>query len=109
FLLSFLRHRSAATEIYSLSYTTLFRSGAGLRPPERQRLPLTDRRGESRDGDLPAAQGVPHPLCRRQRPLPARLRPSLAEVRFARSEEHTSELQSRFEIVCRLLFERNNN
>src|SRR5699024_12312782 len=26
-----------------------------------------------------------------------------------RSEEHTSELQSRFEIVCRLLLEKNNN
>src|SRR5699024_11675854 len=27
----------------------------------------------------------------------------------ARSEEHTSELQSRFDIVCRLLLEKNNN
>src|SRR5699024_12853220 len=28
---------------------------------------------------------------------------------FGRSEEHTSELQSRFEIVCRLLLEKKNN
>src|SRR5437868_7806642 len=27
----------------------------------------------------------------------------------ARSEEHTSELQSRFELVCRLLLEKKNN
>src|SRR5699024_12493971 len=29
--------------------------------------------------------------------------------RFARSEEHTSELQSRFDLVCRLLLEKKNN
>src|SRR5699024_11408582 len=28
---------------------------------------------------------------------------------FARSEEHTSELQSRFDLVCRLLREKKNN
>src|SRR5699024_12875977 len=27
---------------------------------------------------------------------------------YARSEEHTSELQSRFDLVCRLLLEKNN-
>src|SRR5699024_728466 len=30
------------------------------------------------------------------------------EVAVDRSEEHTSELQSRFEVVCRLLLEKNN-
>src|SRR5438067_9732025 len=29
--------------------------------------------------------------------------------RFARSEEHTSELQSRFDLVCRLLLEKKNH
>src|SRR5271167_5131849 len=29
--------------------------------------------------------------------------------RVARSEEHTSELQSRFDLVCRLLLEKKNN
>src|SRR2546421_1197242 len=29
--------------------------------------------------------------------------------RFARSEEHTSELQSRSDLVCRLLLEKKNN
>src|SRR5699024_12204740 len=29
-------------------------------------------------------------------------------IRFSRSEEHTSELQSRFDLVCRLLLEKKN-
>src|SRR5699024_12420390 len=37
----------------------------------------------------------------RQRPFPVR-----ARTRSARSEEHTSELQSRFDLVCRLLLEK---
>src|SRR5699024_6676029 len=50
----------------------------------------------------------------------ALLKPSLEDVFFtltgtalrdtaARSEEHTSELQSRFDLVCRLLLEKKNN
>src|SRR5206468_12959325 len=63
-------------------------------------------------------------LCRRHRPssglqrhqqqqhLPLRL--SATELReglgnLARSEEHTSELQSRSDLVCRLLLEKKNN
>src|SRR5207249_12166769 len=30
-------------------------------------------------------------------------------IRILRSEEHTSELQSRFDLVCRLLLEKKNN
>src|SRR5699024_12021341 len=30
------------------------------------------------------------------------------ETKFSRSEEHTSELQSRFDLVCRLLLEKKN-
>src|SRR5437868_10379445 len=37
----------------------------------------------------------------------AMLSRSETENKNARSEEHTSELQSRFEIVCRLLLEKN--
>src|SRR3712207_7587644 len=62
-------------------YTTLFRSG----------LPDEDRRGRRRD---------PRPLLRcspdRRRRRPDRVR----------SEEHTSELQSRQYLVCRLLLEK---
>src|SRR5699024_11946962 len=31
------------------------------------------------------------------------------KIKFVRSEEHTSELQSRFDLVCRLLLEKKNN
>src|SRR5437868_9079651 len=31
-----------------------------------------------------------------------------SNIQFARSEEHTSELQSRFDLVCRLLLEKKN-
>src|SRR5699024_11494335 len=33
----------------------------------------------------------------------------LGWMTFVRSEEHTSELQSRFDLVCRLLLEKKNN
>src|SRR5690349_23752636 len=70
-------------------YTTLFRSG-GLRPRAHGRVrgvdardpcPWTDHRG-ARSG-----QGEARPYR-------------------ARSEEHTSELQSRRDLVCRLLLEK---
>src|SRR5699024_12817060 len=50
-------------------------------------------------GVCEAGPGLHHPLRRRGwwRPGPA-----------SRSEEHTSELQSRFDLVCRLLLEKNN-
>src|SRR5438067_10279696 len=64
-------------------YTTLFRSAA-IRP-HSARCPL--RRA-------------------RLMPSPSALRRSHRAVRAARSEEHTSELQSRFDLVCRLLLEK---
>src|SRR5437868_15517268 len=42
------------------------------------------------------------PISRPQR----NLRPASSAASRARSEEHTSELQSRFDLVCRLLLER---
>src|SRR5438094_5724396 len=64
-------------------YTTLFRSDA--------------KPGFCRDG-----------RCRRRRlglaPLPDR--GAAARQRFRRSEEHTSELQSPYDLVCRLLLEK---
>src|SRR5690349_24942160 len=66
---------TATTEIYTLSYTTLFRSDEG---------DAQDR-------------------CPRARAERAR---GLAGLR---SEEHTSELQSRRDLVCRLLLEKKKN
>src|SRR5699024_12328230 len=40
---------------------------------------------------------------------PDSLRISLPLSTFVRSEEHTSELQSRFDLVCRLLLEKKQN
>src|SRR2546428_8502950 len=70
-------------------YTTLFRSnaaslvGGGTRPVQ------------------PAPAGSAASLLRA-----GRLDPKLSPERRVRSEEHTSELQSRSDLVCRLLIEK---
>src|SRR3712207_8164173 len=77
-------------------YTTLFRS------PTRR--PVVDVRPVLRpDGLLLAAH---HGL---RRPLPPAGRLRLGQGRLDRSEEHTSELQSRQYLVCRLLLEKKIN
>src|SRR5699024_12408791 len=82
------------------------------------RLPSFPTRRSSDLGQLPLAPVHPraHPLGRAERsadrePLDGRLRLSRrhrarAVLSGVRSEEHTSELQSRFELVCRLLLEK---
>src|SRR5699024_11863225 len=50
--------------------------------------------------------GKPSPGTDRQ---PSSSEPSSAGMVSGRSEEHTSELQSRFDLVCRLLLEKKNN
>src|SRR2546422_6271728 len=72
-------------------YTTLFRS---LRP--RRHAPTLERRLASpirRARTGARRESPPRPHVRRPRPP-------------ARSEEHTSELQSRLHLVCRLLLEK---
>src|SRR3712207_8514344 len=73
-------------------YTTLFRSASG----------------EGRRGKRPRTPGafapVAHPSVS---PSPSPARPSVPRPGgFERSEEHTSELQSRQYLVCRLLLEK---
>src|SRR5437870_8694675 len=68
-------------------YTTLFRS----RPR---------RAGRFRPSQTHLA------LCARR---PRRPTSTQSEMRLGRSEEHTSELQSRGHLVCRLLLEKKNN
>src|SRR5207248_6435951 len=72
-------------------YTTLFRSGRGERALRRRthRLP---------GSPAPRRAGNRHPPCC----LPCRAR----SARRVRSEEHTSELQSPYDLVCRLLLEK---
>src|SRR5437868_13703799 len=70
------------------------------RPPNPTLFPYTTLfRSES---------SVPPHTPRRIRPPPAS--PSICSARSGggRSEEHTSELQSRFDLVCRLLLEKKN-
>src|SRR5690606_40170509 len=82
-------------------YTTLFRSSAAPSPrpphPERGRSEFLSRRDRAgpaaRQGEgLPALHTAGRPALRLER----------------RSEEHTSELQSREKLVCRLLLEKKN-
>src|SRR5687768_17669694 len=65
-------------------YTTLFRS------PARRRARPTYVRCQHGSGYCPASQVAQNSRARRRR----------------RSEEHTSELQSRLHLVCRLLLEK---
>src|SRR5690606_39501928 len=85
-------------------YTTLFRSGRRRRP----------RRGAPRDdGEPPAPRAVPvRRGARRLRPdRRLQLHVGMGDGTRGgdrRSEEHTSELQSRENLVCRLLLEKKN-
>src|SRR5690606_41946941 len=91
-----------------LPYTTLFRSGAtaGRSGDRDARRPGGHaRRRRPPQGRRPAPQGG------RQRPQKEEERMTRDEivrraVATARSEEHTSELQSRENLVCRLLLEK---
>src|SRR5438034_2592745 len=69
-------------------YTTLFRSRVS-----QQALELGEIRGAEREADV----------ARRDRPL---AREDADAERQTRSEEHTSELQSHSDLVCRLLLEK---
>src|SRR5207247_9732543 len=76
-------------------YTTLFRSHTNV------------GRGFSRSSwsRQPSPNGAPERAALRERDHRAR-RAALSGSPFGRSEEHTSELQSRVDLVCRLLPEK---
>src|SRR5207247_9447786 len=90
-------------------YTTLFRSAQGAAPRVRQRpgLPPPLRaRGGDRAAPRPPDGHQGAPPAREEPPLPGHgVRRRRVAARAARSEEHTSELQSRVDLVCRLLLE----
>src|SRR5947209_15613416 len=83
-------------------YTTLFRSAVGLRRPGEEHLAGVSRRQRERRADLDDRPELAHRL----HGVDAHPRGELAHVR---SEEHTSELQSRQYLVCRLLLEKKKN
>src|SRR2546430_12543010 len=82
-------------------YTTLFRSAAAPHGVTGE----IERAGRNRgDGGTSCHGVVPSPAtCCSRRAAPTR-RPSIS-----RSEEHTSELQSQSNLVCRLLLEKKKN
>src|SRR3712207_8533671 len=89
-------------------YTTLFRSAiltsvllagvASFLLTRQATRPLS----ETRDAAIRVASGDYATA------VPVKSRDELGEVARARSEEHTSELQSRQYLVCRLLLEKKN-
>src|SRR5260370_11003100 len=81
-------------------YTTLFRSSLQHRSTERPLLACPFFIPTERADDL----ALPHPA---RLPLGAAWRGTCAAAgREDRSEEHTSELQSHLNLVCRLLLEK---
>src|SRR5947209_9979281 len=74
-------------------YTTLFRSPQANQQP----IPRTARITALYNTALPACSLVS---------IPARAAAKPAKTPYRRSEEHTSELQSRQYLVCRLLLEK---
>src|SRR2546422_10560505 len=78
-------------------YTTLFRS---IRDPEQHEC----RRRAGEDVRQPDRGFEGHRLLRRGDTVPL-----ARQEQAMRSEEHTSELQSRLHLVCRLLLEKKKN
>src|SRR3712207_8035626 len=83
-------------------YTTLFRSGGGGRLPHRH------LRGHARRGRV-LAVGRRAVLPAHRQEAGDQGRGDRGGVPPLRSEEHTSELQSRQYLVCRLLLEKKKN
>src|SRR3712207_8836639 len=85
---------TATTEIYTLSLHDAL-------PISNKRVLLTI--SSSDVAELPEHHGLLGPMQER-----AQHRARRVKRRFGRSEEHTSELQSRQYLVCRLLLEKKN-
>src|SRR3712207_8300551 len=81
-------------------YTTLFRSGEICSAQKAGAETVGAVRRDGRRTVVHGLRQVAYRVRRSPSGLPARFR------RWARSEEHTSELQSRQYLVCRLLLEK---
>src|SRR3712207_9003971 len=88
-------------------YTTLFRSAGGLAgAPQRARRVAMNGGGGIAAAVLQRSRAVHHDVDSGEMRQPVVLARGAAEIR---SEEHTSELQSRQYLVCRLLLEKKKN
>src|SRR5699024_12601977 len=88
----FLLHDTSTTQIYTLSLTTLFRS------PEYEKLMAISDLIYQKNLELFEAIFDKEKFNK--------INAELQSIIINRSEEHTSELQSRFDLVCRLLLEK---
>src|SRR5256885_9685713 len=80
-------------------YTTLFRS-----PAQRQGEDIAIQPGAQRG----PPEAVPHSQAIHRQPAPIGKGSANIQGGLTRSEEHTSELQSPCNLVCRLLLEKKN-
>src|SRR5689334_24539548 len=86
-------------------YTTLFRSGYNALGEEELKKRLGTAFDEARTPrHVPYIVVVVDEMADLM--MTAKKEAELAITRLARSEEHTSELQSQFQLVCRLLLEK---
>src|SRR3712207_7463320 len=99
-LFFFFFNDTATTEIYTLSlHDALPISSGGRRPGRRRRCATGTATGSWRTPKRPSRSCGGH----------RRRRGSTGTTATMRSEEHTSELQSRQYLVCRLLLEKKKN
>src|SRR5436309_8773848 len=89
-------------------YTTLFRSRARS---DRIAAYRANEPSQSESGGCKPSASIawPGPGVKGFGPCPSPMRARPASRIVVRSEEHTSELQSRENLVCRLLLEKKNN
>src|SRR5690606_40954062 len=87
-------------------YTTLFRSAGTTRQAVSRRVGTVGADGPSACHPPGGGAASGHERFNRAGAHPANCQPSAG---VARSEEHTSELQSRENLVCRLLLEKKNH
>src|SRR3712207_7599235 len=85
-------------------YTTLFRSHTDLEVPQKW-ISHRSKQPTSAVPKTPCYGGADRVIFS----LPRHLRTTRVATSPARSEEHTSELQSRQYLVCRLLLEKKKN
>src|SRR2546430_3663748 len=79
------------------------------RPPRPGHVPATpapSRSDENSQKAWPASNGTSPSWRERSPPATKRFKPAIKSWRVRRSEEHTSELQSQSNLVCRLLLEK---
>src|SRR3712207_9024424 len=99
----FFFNETATTEIYTLSLHDALPicpgDELGIRLEVRCQIDAADREDRDEEG----ARRGPHEVVRA---APERRRGPVQALEYDRSEEHTSELQSRQYLVCRLLLEK---